>query len=110
MIFSYFNTLVNWYANCLLKEKSKSRMKKLFLLLIINSMFIVACTRNAITGRSQLSLIPESTLQQEAVTQYRSFLNENHVVSVSNNKDAEMVTRVGKRIAAAITKYYSERV
>lgn len=84
-------------------------MKKLFLLLIINSMFIVACTRNAITGRSQLSLIPESTLQQEAVTQYRSFLNENHVVSVSNNKDAEMVTRVGKRIAAAITKYYSEK-
>src|SRR5205814_2854885 len=30
----------------------------------------------------------------------------NKVVSVSNNRDAEMVTRVGSRIAAAIKKYY----
>ena len=83
-------------------------MKKLLLVTGV-SLFIIACTTNAITGRKQLSLISESTLQQEAVTQYKSFLSENKVVSSTNNKDAEMVTRVGRRIADAITKYYSEK-
>lgn len=84
-------------------------MKKIFLLGISCCLFIMACTTNAITGRSQLSLVSESTLQQEAVTQYKSFLTSNKVVSSTNNKDAEMVKRVGSRIAAAITKYYSDK-
>ena len=83
-------------------------MKKLFILMMSTSVFLTACTTNKITGRSQLSLVPESTLQQEAVTQYQSFLSQNKVVSSSSNKDAEMVKRVGTRIANAITKYYSE--
>lgn len=73
------------------------------------SMYAIACTTNKITGRSQLSLVPESSLQQEAVTQYQSFLSSNKVVSSTSSKDAEMVKRVGSRIAAAITKYYSEK-
>jgi predicted Zn-dependent protease len=84
-------------------------MKKLFILLMSTSIFLAACTTNKITGRSQLSLVPESTLQQEAVTQYQTFLPQNKVVSSSANKDAEMVKRVGTRIANAITKYYSEQ-
>lgn len=84
-------------------------MKKLFLLLLSSSVLITACTTNAITGRSQLSLVSESTLQQEAVTQYQTFLSQNKVVSASANKDAEMVKRVGSRIAAAITKYYADK-
>jgi len=84
-------------------------MKKVLLLFVAASLFIIACTTNAITGRKQLSLISESTLQAEAVTQYKSFLSENKVVNSTNNKDAEMVTRVGRRIADAITKYYSEK-
>ena len=84
-------------------------MNKLFVLITVSSMFLTACTTNAITGRHQLALVSESSLQQEAVTQYKSFLTENHVVSGNTNKDAEMVKRVGKRIAAAITKYYSDK-
>lgn len=72
-------------------------------------MIVVACTTNAITGRSQLSLVSEESLQQEAVSQYKSFLSENKVVSSTNNRDAEMVKRVGSRIAAAITKYYAAK-
>lgn len=70
---------------------------------------MIGCSTNAITGRSQLSLFPESTLQQEAVSQYQSFLSENKVVSTSNSRDAEMVKRVGSRIAAAITSYYKSK-
>lgn len=84
-------------------------MKQLFLPLIGFLFFISSCTTNAITGRSQLALIPESSLQQEAVSQYKSFLSENKVVSATNNKDAEMVKRVGKRIADAITRYYADK-
>lgn len=80
-------------------------MKKLISLLFIVPA-LVACSTNAITGRRQLSLFPESALQAEAVQQYRSFLSENKVVSSSSNRDAEMVKRVGSRVASAITSYY----
>ncbi|MEO6220119.1 MAG: M48 family metallopeptidase [Ginsengibacter sp.] len=84
-------------------------MKNLFILIVSFSLIITGCTTNAITGRRQLSLISESTLQQEAVSQYRSFLSQSRVVSSTANKDAEMVNRVGARIASAITKYYSSK-
>ena len=84
-------------------------MKNVIILIISISFFITGCTTNAITGRSQLSLVSEATLQQEAVSQYRSFLSENKVINSSVSKDAEMVRRVGSRIAAAVTKYYSAK-
>ncbi len=69
-------------------------------------MLVVACATNAITGRKQLSLVPESELQQMAQAQYKQFLTENRVVSSTQSKDAEMVRRVGSRIASAITQHY----
>ena len=83
-------------------------MNKLFFLLIAIP-FAQSCSTNAVTGRKQLKLFPESTLQQEAVTQYQSFLSQNKVVSQNNSRDAEMVRRVGSRIANAISTYYSKR-
>jgi len=45
-----------------------------------------------------------------ASEQYRQFLSTNKVVGQSaGNKDAEMVRRVGQRIANAITTYYSQQ-
>lgn len=70
---------------------------------------LAACTKNAITGRSQLQLLPESELQGMAKTEYQTFLSQNKVVATTASKDAEMVTRVGKRIASAITAYYTEQ-
>ena len=81
-------------------------MKKLFFLLLTPLIF-TACTKNAVTGRSQLSLVPNDQLQADASTQYRTFLSQNKVVSASSNRDAEMVQRVGSRIANAITAYYN---
>jgi predicted Zn-dependent protease len=83
-------------------------MKKFFFLLAAIPV-IHSCSTNAVTGRKQLKLFPESTLEAEAVSQYQSFLSENKVVSSSNNKDAEMVRRVGSRLAAAITNYYKSQ-
>src|SRR5882757_8278245 len=84
-------------------------MKRLIILLTAATGFFCSCHNNAITGRKQLALFPESTLQQQALTEYQSFLSSNKVVSENTSKDAEMVRRVGTRIAAAITKYYTEK-
>ena len=44
-----------------------------------------------------------------ATTQYQQFLSENKVVTPSADRDAEMVRRVGQRVASAVTKYYSDK-
>lgn len=73
------------------------------------SAIVVACSKNAITKRSQLKLLPESQLQAMAVEQYQQFLSTNKVVSSSTNRDAEMVTRVGQRISRAVEQYYASK-
>ena len=83
-------------------------MKKLVLLFAVVP-FAISCSTNAVTGRKQLKLFPESTLQAEAVSQYQTFLSQNKVVSSNNSRDADMVRRVGGRIANAITTYYKDQ-
>jgi len=83
-------------------------MKKLFVLFFAIPVF-VACSTNAVTGRKQLKLFPESALQAEAVSQYQSFLSQNRRLSENTSKDAEMVRRVGGRIAQAITTFYGSK-
>ena len=80
--------------------------KTLLFLLSVN--LIISCTQNLVTGRKQLDLVSESELQTMAKQQYQTFLNENKVVSASNNRDAEMVRRVGSRISTAITAFYNK--
>jgi len=84
-------------------------MKRILYLYLSCVMFIAACTTNAVTGRKQLTLIPESALQAQAITEYRTFLTQNRVVSNAADRNAEMVKRVGGRIASAITEYYRSK-
>lgn len=83
-------------------------MKKILFILAAVSIF-TACNTNAVTGRKQLALFGEATLQQQAITEYQSFLSQNKVLTSSANKDAEMVKRVGSRISRAITEYYTKK-
>lgn len=83
-------------------------MKKVLVFLFSITLFM-ACSKNAVTGRKQLKLFGEATLQQMAVTEYKSFLSQNQVLSETVNKDAEMVQRVGSRIAKAIKDYYTQQ-
>ncbi|HUR66649.1 MAG TPA: M48 family metallopeptidase [Chitinophagaceae bacterium] len=70
--------------------------------------FLIACSRNALSGKKQLTLVPESELQTMATTEYQKFLSTNRVVSRSNNRDADMVNRVGSRIIRAVEAHYAE--
>lgn len=69
----------------------------------------IACSTNPVTGRRQFKLVPEQELQAMANQQYRQFLSTNRVVSPSGDRDAEMVRRVGRRLANSITEYYRSR-
>lgn len=82
---------------------------KLSILSIGLMLLVAACTQNAITGRSQLSLVSDAAVSEMAQTEYANFLTENKSKVVSGTKDAEMVRRVGSRIASAITGYYKQK-
>ncbi|WP_276502187.1 M48 family metallopeptidase [Terrimonas pollutisoli] len=83
-------------------------LKRISYFLLISTV-VIACSKNTITGRSQLKLLPESQLQAMATEQYQQFLNTNKVVSASSNRDAEMVTRVGQRISRAVEQFYASK-
>jgi len=83
-------------------------MKKIVTFLLVFFAFI-SCTENLVTGRKQLSLVSEAELQSMAKVEYQTFLTANSVVNANTNRDAEMVRRVGSRIATAIKTYYDRK-
>lgn len=85
----------------------KSFMKRIFSVCCF-SILLFACTRNLITGRNQLNLVSENDLQTMALVQYKSFLASNKVVAMTSS-DAEMVRRVGQRLAVAVKQYYKNK-
>ncbi len=85
------------------------RQASRLLVAVTFSVTLAACSKNSITGRNQLALLPESELRSMAASEYQQFLSQNKVVSASGSKDAEMVRRVGTRLVAAINKYYATK-
>jgi predicted Zn-dependent protease len=86
-----------------------SKMIRKILLFGFIGFAVAACSKNALTGKSQFTLLPESELQSMASQEYVKFLSSNKVVATTANKDAEMVRRVGQRISAAVEAYYKEK-
>jgi predicted Zn-dependent protease len=65
-----------------------------------------ACSKVPLTGRRQLNILPESQMISMALTSYNEFLKSN---KVSNDRSAaSMVTSVGKDIASAVNRYFTE--
>ncbi|MBN4085359.1 M48 family metallopeptidase [Flavobacteriaceae bacterium AH-315-B10] len=64
---------------------------------------ILSCATNPFTGKKTLALVPNSQLFPTAFAQYDKFLTENKVVK--GTSDAQMITRVGQRIAVAAERW-----
>lgn len=75
---------------------------------IITSL-VIACSTNPVTQRQQFKLVPETELMSMANTEYRNFLSTNRVITPSNNRDADMVRRVGQRVTSAVENYYAQK-
>ncbi|MGC1630890.1 MAG: M48 family metallopeptidase [Gelidibacter sp.] len=63
----------------------------------------LSCATNPFTGTKTLALVPNSQLFPTAFAQYDEFLTENKVIK--GTKDAEMVKRVGQKIAVAAERW-----
>lgn len=70
---------------------------------------ISSCSTVPLTGRSRLSLVDDSQLQQQAAIGYAQLLSDPQTKVVSaGNANAAMVKRVGQKIAAAVTQYMNQ--
>lgn len=76
-------------------------------LIIAFAVIIVACSTVPITGRKQLSLIPESELMSMSFTQYDAFLKENKLST--NKEETAKVQRAGKNISTAVENYFRDK-
>ncbi len=73
---------------------------------VLAAWFIIACSSVPITGRNQLSLIPQSDLLSMSFQQYDQFLDEHEI---SNDRQAaDMVKDVGHNIQEAVEEYFRQ--
>lgn len=63
----------------------------------------LSCATNPFTGKKTLALVSNNQLFPTAFAQYDQFLSENNVVK--GTSDAEMIQRVGQRIAVAAERW-----
>lgn len=79
-------------------------MKHKRIVVIISTITLyLSCATNPFTGNKTLALVPNSEIFPTSFAQYDQFLSENKVVKSTAN--AEMIKRVGQRIAAASERW-----
>jgi predicted Zn-dependent protease len=68
---------------------------------------IAACATVPITGRKQLSLIPDSQMNSMSFSQYQEVLNTSQLST--DTVKVEQVRRVGRNIQGAVERYFKDR-
>ncbi|MCM5662925.1 M48 family metallopeptidase [Galbibacter mesophilus] len=79
-------------------------MKKYFSIGVF-ALLILACSTNPFTGKSTLNFTSNDQIFPTAFAEYDQFLKENEVIK--GTKDAEMINRVGQRIANAAERWFN---
>lgn len=70
---------------------------------------IVSCVEKVpITGRRQVSLVPEADLVSMSLTEYDKFLTEHKPLPLSDSR-AQLVKKVGEKIQAAVIKFMNDK-
>lgn len=78
---------------------------KILLVSLVVFMAVLACQRVPITGRKQfVGLISSPQMMSLSFQEYKGFMDTSKIVPL-NNKDAEMIARVGGRIKTAVENY-----
>ena len=73
---------------------------------IVAILLAESCSTVPLTGRSQLSLLPESQMVEMSLTSYDSFLKENKLSN--NTTQVATVKRVGARMSKAVEDYLKQ--
>ncbi|WP_199911679.1 M48 family metallopeptidase [Dongshaea marina] len=82
-------------------------MNRLWIYYLLGAWLLLGCSTVPITGRQQMTLLPESTMLATSFQQYDQFLQENPVSH--NRSQAQRVKRVGTRIQHAVERYFAQR-
>jgi predicted Zn-dependent protease len=85
----------------------RGRKSTLILTIVLIIFTIVSCSTVPLTGRKQLSLIPESDMMALSLTEYGKFLKSNKVST--DQVKTDMVKRVGLRISKAVEAYMAQQ-
>ena len=80
-----------------------SPMIKILLLIILLAFFLSSCGVVPLTGRRQILLVSDQEVLSSSLTQYKDYIKA--APKSSSAAWSAMVTRVGKNIAAATTRY-----
>src|SRR5512136_2083638 len=73
--------------------------------ILLLTLLLSACSTVPLTGRSQLNLIPGSSMLSMSLQEYDSFLKE-HKVS-TNKEQTDIVKRVGAKVQGAVERYFA---
>lgn len=97
---AFNNTMV---APFIIYTNNLHNMKKSIVTILIFTFFGMACSTVPLTGRKQLSLIPDAQINSLSFQNYQQVLQENNVVT--NTEEAKLIKKVGKKIAYAVEQY-----
>ena len=78
-------------------------MKKQLIAFVVAALLLTSCGSVPITGRKQLNLVSDSEVLSSSLSEYSSYMQG--AKRSSNTTQSAMVTRVGKKLAAATESY-----
>lgn len=90
-----------------MKHFSNIRVNLIFSVFITVVFILSSCAKVPITGRRQVSLLPEGMLVNMALTSYKGFMSENPPLPATD-QSVQAVRRVGNRISQAVNQYLIE--
>lgn len=86
----------------------KTLMKKTILTAVALSAFFFGCHKNAVTGKRNMLLMPESEMIGMSLTEYDKFLKENPPLPDSDSR-VQLVRNCGVRIQKAVEQFYADK-
>ncbi len=82
-------------------------MHSRLVVILIAALFLGSCATVPVTGRSQLNLVPSSSMLSLSNEQYNDFLRKNK--RSTNRAETARVKRVGNKLRAAVEQYFRQR-
>ncbi|NLM93826.1 MAG: M48 family metallopeptidase [Bacteroidales bacterium] len=86
---------------------NKIKFLSLFILTLTVILVMGSCSSVPLTGRRQMSFLPEGMLVNMALTNYQEFITANPTLPASDQR-VQAVRRVGNRISKAVNQYLTE--
>ncbi len=84
-----------------------TRLNRCALCVVVLATMVAACSTVPVTGRKQLSLIPQGEMLSMSYSQYGEFLKTNKLST--NTQQTQMVRNVGVKIQRAVETYFAQQ-